>query len=92
MSLAGANLESLLARQTAVSLAVQALIERLLVTGKLDPADLISMREFGLQLADGLRMDGNSAVQIAGERVEEEVRAFWDPLGVPARMGRPVSR
>jgi hypothetical protein len=85
----GATPEHMLARQTAISLAVQALIERLLVTGRLDPTDLVAMREFGLQLADGLRADGNSALQVAGARVESEVRAFWDALGVPAAMDRP---
>ncbi len=46
----------------------------------------MSLREFELQLANSLRGDGNSAVQIAGERVDAEMRAFWDVLGVPARM------
>ncbi len=79
----------MLARQAAISLPLQALIERLLVTGKIAPTDLVMMREVGLQLADGLRADGNSAVQIAGDRVEAEVRAFWDVLGVRAEMDRP---
>ena len=85
----GSDPESMLARQTAISLAVQALIERLLVTGRLNPTDLVTMREFGLQLADGMRAESNSAMQVAGERVEAEVRAFWDVLGVPASMDRP---
>ncbi len=88
---AGADPEAMLARQTAISLALQALVERLLVTGQIQPTDLVEMREVGLQLADGLRADGNSAVQIAADRVDAEVRAFWDVLGVPARMDRPRS-
>ncbi len=44
--------EVMLARQTAISLALQALIERLLPKGQLSPADLVQMREFGLRLAE----------------------------------------
>ncbi|MEJ1974774.1 MAG: hypothetical protein WDN49_00740 [Acetobacteraceae bacterium] len=80
----------MLARQTAICLAVQGLVHWMITTGRLDPVELVELREFGLQLSDGLRADGSSAMQIAAERLEAEVRAFWDVLGVPAGMGRPA--
>ena len=88
MRSAGSDPEALLTRLSAVSLAVQALIERLIQSGKLEPSDLVQMREFGLELADQMQAVGNSHVQVSGARVEDEVRAFWEPLGVPATMGR----
>ena len=85
----GADLEQLLVRQTVISLALQALIERLVTSGQLKPVDLTVMREFGLQLAEDLRAHGGSGAQIGGDRVEAEIRAWWEPLGVPANMERP---
>ena len=45
----------MLIRTTVVSLAVQALIERLLLQGMLNTGDLTAMREMGLRLAADLQ-------------------------------------
>ncbi len=80
--------ETLLARHTAVSLAVQALVERLLLASVLTPRDLVQLREFGLQWADHLKQYGSTGIQIDGDRLDAEIREWWDPMGVPARMER----
>lgn len=82
------DLETLLARQIAVSLAVQALIESLLLAGVLTPPDLVQLREFGLQWVDHLKQYGSNRTQIDGSRLDAEIREWWDPMGVPARMER----
>ncbi len=91
MASPGTNSETLLARHTVVSLAVQALIERLLLSGVLAPPDLVQLREFGLQLADQLKQHGSSGAQVGGDRLDAEIRAWWDPVGVPASLGRPAN-
>ena len=91
MASPGNDPEMLLARHTAVSLAVQALIERLVLSGTLTPPDLVQLREFGLQLADQLKQHGSSGAQVGGIRLDAEIRAWWDPIGVPANTGRPTS-
>ena len=68
--------EMLLARHAAVSLALQALIERLLLAGVLAPPDLVQLREFGLQLADQLKQHGSSSAQVGGDRLDAEIRAW----------------
>jgi hypothetical protein len=88
MASPGADLERLLARQTVISLALQALIEHLLVSGRIEPRDLVTMREFGLQITDDLKAHGGTGAQVGGHRVETEIWAWWDALGVPAGMGR----
>ena len=90
MASPGIDPEMLLARHTAVSLAVQALIERLVLSGILTPSDLVQLREFGLQLADQLKQHGSSGAQVGGNRLDAEIRAWWEPIGVPANMGRPT--
>lgn len=88
MASPGTDLEALLARHTAVSLAVQALIEHLLASGVLTPPDLLQLREFGLQVADDLQAYGATGAQVGGARLDAEIRAWWHPMGVPASMGR----
>ena len=86
----GTDLELLLARHTVVSLAVQALIERLLLAGVLTPPDLVQLREFGLHWADHLKQYGSTVIQVEVDLLETEIREWWDPMGVPARMQRPA--
>ncbi len=86
----GTDRETLLARHTVVSLALQALIERLLLAGALTPPDLVQLREFGLELADQLKQHGSSGAQVGGDRLDAEIRAWWDPVGVPVTMERPA--
>ena len=88
MASPGTDLEALLARQGAVSLAVQALVEHLLASGVLTPPDLLQLREFGLQVADDLQAYGATGAQVGGARLDAEIRAWWHPMGVPASMGR----
>ncbi len=88
MASLGTDPETLLARNTAVSLAVQALIERLLLAGVLTPPDLVQLREFGLQWADQLKEYGSTEAQVSSGRLDAEIREWWDPMGVPASMER----
>jgi hypothetical protein len=81
MPSAGTDPETLLIRTTVVSVALQALIGRLVGDGILDAGDLVAMREIGLQLAADLMDQGGSGAQVAGERMEREVDAWWDVAG-----------
>lgn len=79
--------EEMVARLTTVSAAVHALLNRLLIAGVLGPNDLAAMRELGLQLAADIREAG-SGLKVSGDRLEAEVRAFWEVIGVPSAAAR----
>ncbi len=51
MNSPGAETEAMLVRTTVVNLALQTLVGRLVSNGTLNRADLLAMRETGLQLA-----------------------------------------
>ena len=90
MASPGADLETMLARTTAVSLALQSLIERLLLAGVLDVRDLSGMQQLGLDLAADMRAHGATGAQIGADRLEREVTAWWKLLGAPdTRDGKP---
>ena len=74
----GTDPETMLARTTVVSLALQALMERLLLKGVLTAGDLTAMRGFGLDLVDGLRAHGATGPQVGADRLEREVMAWWE--------------
>ena len=79
----GTDPETMLLRTTVVSLALQALIDRLLLQGTLTATDLAAMRDMGLQLADDLQAQAGSLPQVGGARLAGEVMAWWDVLGAP---------
>lgn len=83
MRYTGADPETMLTRTTVVSLALQALIERLLLQGTLNTGDLTAMRDMGLQLAADLQAQAGTVPQIGGARLEREVRTWWDVVGTP---------
>lgn len=72
--------EGMLVRTTVVSVALQALVKRLVLNGTLSQADLLAMREMGLQVVADLRLLGGAGAQIAGDWMEREVAAWWDML------------
>lgn len=78
MAFPGAELEAMLVRTTVVSLALQALVGRLLANGTLDKADLAAMRDIGSQLAADLQAHSGSGAQIGGARLQDEMAAWWD--------------
>lgn len=80
---AGTDPETMLTRTTVVSLALQALIERLLLQGTLTTEDLTAMRDMGLQLAADLKAQSGTIPQIGGARLEREVRTWWNVIGTP---------
>ncbi len=86
MASPGTNSETLLARHTVVSLAVQALIERLLLSGVLAPPDLVQLRDFGLQLTDQLKQHGSSGAA-SGRRPLGRVNPRL--VGPGGRAGQP---
>ena len=73
----------MLARTTVVSLALQALIERLLLARVLNARDLSGMRQFGLDLAADMRANGATGAQVGADRLEREIIAWWKLLGAP---------
>ena len=84
MASSGFHREQTLIRLTAVSLAVQGLIEVLARRGQIDLVDLRQMREFSLQLAADFQDQEDSEVQVDGHRIEDAVNAFWDTLDAPS--------
>ncbi len=78
MAFPGAELETMLVRTTVVSLALQALVGRLVSSGALNKIDLAVMREIGLELAAAFQAHGSTGVQIASARLEREMAAWWD--------------
>ncbi len=82
MASPGAELEAMLVRTTVVSLALQALVGRLVANGMLDKADLAAMRDVGSQLAADLQAHGGSGAQIGGARLESGMAAWWDVADV----------
>ena len=83
MASPGTDPETMLARSTVVSLALQALIERLLLAGVLDTRDLSGMRQLGLDLAADMRAHGATGAQVGAARLEREIMAWWDIVGTP---------
>ena len=82
--------ETLLARHTAVSLAVEALIERFL------PVGILATRSgpiTGVWSPVGRSAGATWFARCPGwrGRLDAEIRAWWDPLGVPTGMGRPAN-
>ncbi len=85
MKSVGTDPEVMLTRTTVVSLALQALIERLLLSGALDQRDLAAMRDIGLQLAADLKAETGTMPQIGGARLECEITEWSDVIGTPER-------
>ena len=83
MATPGTDPETMLARTTVVSLALQALVLAGVLTGR----DLIGMRKFGLELAEDLRAHGASGGQVGAERLEHEIMAWWNVIGTPDDHG-----
>lgn len=83
MHYAGTNPETLLLRTTTVSLALQALVERLLMQGVLTTHDLGAMRNMGLQLTADLQAQSGTMPQIGGAQLADEIMAWWEALGAP---------
>lgn len=83
MASPGADPELMLARTTVVSLALQALIERLLLAGVLEVRDLTGMRQLGLDLVADMRAHGATGAQVGADRLEREVTAWWKLFGAP---------
>lgn len=77
----GTDPEWMLARMTALSLVAQGTLERLILSGKLDLADLDGIKQFALDLTVDLKAHSSSGAQVAGERVEDEVHAFFAAMG-----------
>ena len=73
MAYGGTDAETLLIRTSVISVALQALIGRLIADGTLDKGDLVAMREVGMELAADLRASG----VVAGELMSREVEAWW---------------
>ena len=83
MASPGTDPEHMLARTIVVSMALQALIERLLLAGVLDTRDLTGMRQLGLNLVADMRAHGEVDAQVGVDRIEREIAAWWKMLGTP---------
>ena len=80
MASPGTDTEHLLARLTTVSVVLHGLLHRLVAKGRLAPDDVAEIEAFALDLARGLRDHGASGPQVAGARLEEDVRSFFAAL------------
>lgn len=80
MASLGANPEYLLMRLTTNTVVLQCLMRRLAVKGLLAPADLADIELSALELARDLRDHSASGAQVAGARLDRDVRAFFTIL------------
>lgn len=80
MASPGANPEHLLMRLTTVSVVLQGLLARLTARGLLAATDVAEIELFALDLARDLRDHAASGPQVAGARLEQDVRSFFAAL------------
>ena len=80
MALLGAHPEHSPTRPTTTTLVVQGLLACLRSKGVLAPADLAEIEGFALDVARDLRDRAASGSQVAGARLEEDVRSFFAAL------------
>jgi hypothetical protein len=76
----GTQPEELLVRVTTVSVVVQSLLGLMMRSGTIDANALVDMRRFALGIADDLEAIGATSSQVAGARLREDVRNFFDAL------------
>ena len=89
----GRNLVSpMLLRLTTTAVAPHGLMDRLTAKGLLTPADIAGIREFALDLARDLRDHGASGPQVAGARLEADVRAFFAAIAPDDGPGTGAER
>ena len=77
MASPGAGSEAMLARMTVVSVALQALVGRLVSNGTLNRADLLAMRETRRKLATDPRAHSLASAQVAGDQRNGDMAACW---------------
>jgi len=80
MTTPGTDPEWMLARMNALILVVQGTLDRLIVGGKLDLADLDGIKQIALDLTADLKAHSSSGAQVGGERIEKEVHAFFEAM------------
>lgn len=80
MASPGADPERMLARLTVVSVALHGLLERLILSGTLDLADLGQIKQFAHELAIDLQAYGSTSAQVDGSLVAEEIDDFFGAM------------
>lgn len=81
MASPGADPEHLLMRTATNTLVLQGLLACLRSKAVLAPADLIDIEDFALELARALRGHSATGAQVAGARLERDVRSFFAAFG-----------
>ena len=72
----GAELESLLVRQTSFSVILLGCIDKLVGKGLLSIQDLLDVRQYALDLAVDLQNAGDASTRASGIRIAEEIEAI----------------
>lgn len=84
MASPGADPEHLLLRLTTIAAVQHGLLDRLVAKGLLTPADLAAIEGVALDLARDLRDLAASGPQVAGARLEADVRAYFSAIAPDA--------
>jgi hypothetical protein len=70
----------MLARMTALSLVLQGLLERMFLSGRLGLRDFDGIKRFALGITTDLKAHSATGPQVAAERIEDEVHAFFESM------------
>ena len=79
------DLETLLVRQTGLSVILHGLLDRMVTKGLLDGSDIAAVRHYALDMTIDLQNAAGSQARAAGIRIGEEVEAFLDVIVVGPR-------
>jgi hypothetical protein len=80
MAFPGAELDNLLIKQSSTSMLLQALIVELLESGVLTRTNLDQMKQRALSYAAILNGHSGSGAQVAGARIERDLRMVFEML------------
>jgi hypothetical protein len=80
MPFPGSDPDNLLIKQSATAMLLQALIAELLATGTLNRENLEKIKERALSYAEILKQHGGSGAQVAGARIQQDLRMVFDIL------------
>jgi hypothetical protein len=80
MAFPGANFDSLLTKQSATTMLVQALVAQLQEKGLLTEIDLQRMRTRALGYAAFMKEHGGSGAQVGGSRIEQDLLILFEML------------
>ncbi|MCB8884118.1 hypothetical protein ACELLULO517_28155 [Acidisoma cellulosilytica] len=78
MAFPGSNMDNVLTKISAATMALQSLIAQLKENGTLAEGDIDKMQARAMEYAAMLKEHGGSGAQVAGARIEQDLFLFFD--------------